>query len=170
MHGPAAVGWLLVAVCALAGAVCCARAWHLRGRAREAAAAEAAMGGAMALMAFPGGPLPPLGYVAVFAALAGWALTLLVRGAGHQLHHVTEAGAMGYLAAVMATGQHSGPALVGGALALYFAAHALRTGARGLVPAPVTAAGPAVPWPAFPGVTHGCRLALSLAMCPMLVL
>ncbi|MCX2968467.1 MULTISPECIES: DUF5134 domain-containing protein [Streptomyces] len=174
MHGPAGLGWLLVAVCALAGAVCLARARRVRGRAREAAAAETAMAAAMALMALPGGRLPPAGFAVLFAALTAWTLTLLARRAPHQLHHVAEAAAMGYAATLMAAGgHHGGPSAVTGLLALYFAGHALHAGAR-LLPAAAVApsGGPpgAPPWPLLPGVAHACRLALSLAMCPMLLL
>ena len=128
MHGPPLVGWLLVAVCALAGTVCLVRASAvLRGGQRHAAGVEALMGFAMALMAVPGASLPTVVYVALFAGLALWTVVWWSWEAGawprsaqarpsrwpplvrpsrarwptHQPHHLLEAGAMLYVTLTM---------------------------------------------------------------------
>ncbi|WP_431783745.1 DUF5134 domain-containing protein [Streptomyces chumphonensis] len=180
MHGPALVGWMLAGVCALAGAVCLTRArrgavdgtaGRAARRAREAAVAETFMAWSMALMSVPGARLPGPFYVALFAASALWALSLRSRGMGHQLHHLTEAAAMGYLVLSMGADHRGGPAVVTGGLLLYFAGYAVAGGVR-LLPAPAPSGGPG-PSPsavlASPGVTDACRLTLALAMCAMLL-
>ncbi|MEE1927246.1 DUF5134 domain-containing protein [Streptomyces sp. TRM 70351] len=177
MHGPALVGWLLAAVCALAAAVCLARARHAGGRAgRQAAGAEAFMGLAMAVMVLPGAALPTALYLALSGLSGAGALALLPRGAPHQGHHLAEACAMGYMAVVMGAGHGGGHPLATGALLLYFAGYALTAGARLLPAAPAVAgghtapvAGAPAPLAALPEVADACRLALTLAMCAMLL-
>ncbi|MCZ7415618.1 DUF5134 domain-containing protein [Streptomyces sp. WMMC897] len=170
MHVPAQVGWLLAGVCALAGALCLVRARQAaRGGAREAgrrpaeaAAAEAVMGFAMALMAIPGGVLPDAAHVAVFGALALWALALGLRGVPHQFHHLVEAAAMAWLMLPLGAGHGGGPPAVTGALLVYFCARAVLGGVR-LLPA----AGP--PGSGTAEVAEACRLMLTVAMCAMVL-
>ncbi|MBA0052539.1 DUF5134 domain-containing protein [Streptomyces sp. AJS327] len=80
MHGPPMVGWLLVAVSALGGAVCLLRVAPGAGARRWGALSEAVMGGGMAAMALPvaPGPLSPPLCVGLFttSALGECALAL----------------------------------------------------------------------------------------------
>ncbi|MDJ1137269.1 DUF5134 domain-containing protein [Streptomyces iconiensis] len=212
MHGPATVGWLLVALCALTGAYCVLRAKGTDGARREDAGGEALMGFGMAAMAVPSvwtwQPLPPAvtaaAFAALFTALLARELGLLLlrwrrdgrRGARPcvHLHHVTGALAMAYMSLAMAaafagTGGAAGPAAHGtgtggipvltGALLVYFAGYALWNGAQ-LIPSPAgapatagagagVAFGPACAVIHQPGVTAGCRLAMSTAMFTMLL-
>ncbi|MFD5317444.1 DUF5134 domain-containing protein [Streptomyces sp. NPDC127098] len=183
MHGPALVGWLMVALCGATGGYCLLLARRgVDGPRRVVAAAEGAMGLGMAAMALPAAPpwpaAPVLPLVCAGAALCGAAL-LAVRGPAHRAHHLVEAAAMLYTVVAMAAapGSHAGhgtpsglPALTG-ALLVYFAGYALLTAPR-LMPA----AGPGevvVGRPAdagrSPEVAAACRLALAVAMVAMLL-
>jgi hypothetical protein len=173
---------LLVAVCLGTGAYCVLRMCTGSAGQRRTAGSEALMGFGMAAMAVP----------AVVAALPGWSWRIwgavfglsavcaacTVRHDRHQLHHVVGSLAMVYMAAAMAGRgggmghMHGGadiPALTG-ALLLYFAAHALRTGAR-LVPARAPGAGRAAgaAWSEQPELVRACRLTMSIAMLAMLL-
>lgn len=134
MHGPATVGWLLVALCALTGAYCVLRAKGTVGARREDAGGEALMGFGMAAMAVPSvwtwQPLPPAVTAAAFAVLF---TALLVRevwlllpwrrrggehaGACGHLHHVVGALAMLYMSLAMVAAFTSASASAGRAMA-----------------------------------------------------
>ncbi|TDC25047.1 DUF5134 domain-containing protein [Streptomyces sp. 8K308] len=183
MHGPALVGWLMVALCGATGGYCLLLVRGAAGRPRRAVAvAEGAMGLGMAAMAVPAAPpwpaAPALPLLCAATALGGAAL-LAVRGPAHRGHHLVEAAAMLYMVVAMAAApaSHSGhatptglPALTG-ALLLYFAGYALRTAPR-LLPAAgaaeVVAAGPPDAGRS-PEVAAACRLALAVAMVAMLI-
>ncbi|WAP54730.1 DUF5134 domain-containing protein [Streptomyces sp. S465] len=117
MHGPALVGWLLVALCAATGGYCLLQ---MRGEppgpGRRIAGAEALMGWGMAVMAVPSTvldprPWGPPAFAAVFAVAAVRALLPARRGAGlpgHHLHHAIGALAMVYMALAMMTGATGG--------------------------------------------------------------
>ncbi|MFI8849028.1 DUF5134 domain-containing protein [Streptomyces sp. NPDC053499] len=168
MHGPATVGWLLVALCAVTGLVCVLRARGSGCGQRAGAQSEAAMGFAMAAMSVPvlWGGSPALHrtsawvFTAVFAALLArelWLLTAGRHGAASpsaKLHHLLGSAAMAYMALTMALGaaagthpagtggHHSGPGgvpVVTGVLLAYFAGYVVWTGARLL---PTGAGGP----------------------------
>ncbi|NSC25249.1 DUF5134 domain-containing protein [Streptomyces albus subsp. chlorinus] len=156
MHGSATVGWLLVALCAVAGASCVLRARGAGPGGRAQARGEAVMGFGMAAMAVPAlwdaGPVPPVvpawGFAGVFGTLLARELLMAARkqrgGArrGHA-HHVVGAAAMLYMALTMAAGP-SGPSgaaaphhagaggipVVTAALLGYFAGYVLWSGAR----------------------------------------
>lgn len=197
MHGPATVGWLLVALCALTGVSCLLRTGGPHGR-RGDAGSEAVMGFAMAAMALPatwtGQPLPPLVFVAVFAVLSLRELRLAFAGlrgraadvGPRHAHHLVGALAMVYMSLAMAAvpGGHAGhsgaaagiPLLTGGLLA-YFALYVLWSGAR-LMPAVGAGAGtgPSVGRLGVgcavrhqEGVAAGCRLAMGTGMFAMLL-
>ncbi|WP_405807055.1 DUF5134 domain-containing protein [Streptomyces sp. NBC_01187] len=125
MHGPATIGWLLVALCAITGVSCALRAREAADRQPRAdAVSEALMGFGMALMAVPAlwsaEPLSPTLlawlFAAAFGALAARELWSLGgrRGAGPgergpaHLHHVVGALAMVYMSLAMATGASPG--------------------------------------------------------------
>ncbi|MEU8540425.1 DUF5134 domain-containing protein [Streptomyces sp. NPDC048717] len=163
MHGPAAPGWLLVALCGASGAYCLVLMVRTaRGRSggppgeRGGAGSEALMGFGMAAMALPAAVLtPPSWSWAVYAVIFGLAaLYGLAAAAGrgrarraHHLHHLVGSSAMVYMAVAMAAapgahgghgGGHGHPAAGGvpvltGVLLVYFGGYALRAGAR-LVP------------------------------------
>ncbi|WP_103500544.1 MULTISPECIES: DUF5134 domain-containing protein [unclassified Streptomyces] len=187
MHGPALVGWLLVALCGGTGLYCllgAVRGVHGAAR-RRSSAAEGVMGVGMAVMAAPA-PLPP-GLVAValavvFGAAALW--SLISRAAlPHRGHHALESSAMVYMALAMRGGAHGagghdadGAALHGelpaagvpvltGVLLLYFAGYAMYVAWQLLPAAPAVSAGRAQAQ-----VATGCRLSLALAMAAMLPL
>lgn len=105
MHGPASPGWLLVALCAATGAYCLLR-MRSSVEQRRAAGGEALMGFGMAAMAVPAAVFTPPGWVwplctAVFGGAALRALWA-ARTSTHHLHHLVGAGAMVYMAVVMA--------------------------------------------------------------------
>ncbi|MBO8196113.1 DUF5134 domain-containing protein [Streptomyces oryzae] len=154
MHGPATVGWLLVALCAVTGASCVLRARGAGRGQRAEAQGEAAMGFGMAAMAVPvlwhGAPRVHTTAAWSFTAVFGLLLMRelwLVAGGRHRggcrswrLHHVLSTGAMAYMALCMAlsasagTGAHGAgaggvPALTG-TLLVYFAGYVLWTGTR----------------------------------------
>ncbi|MFF3751814.1 DUF5134 domain-containing protein [Streptomyces sp. NPDC002018] len=153
MHGPAAAGWLLVALCVATGSYCLLRMRSGVDEQRRGAGSEALMGFGMAVMAVPAAVLPPprwvwTVYVAVFGAAALYAV---VRSRGpayrsHGTHHLLGTLAMVYMAGAMAAapvgahGPHTagGAPLVTGALLIYYAAYVLWTGGR-LLPLPAGA-------------------------------
>ncbi|NYV78974.1 DUF5134 domain-containing protein, partial [Streptomyces sp. UH6] len=105
MHGPATTGWLLVALCAAAGAYCVLRMRSDVEEQRRAAGGEAVMGFGMAAMAVPAAVLDPPGwvwpvYAAVFAAAALHSLWT-ARSSAHHLHHAVGALAMVHMALAM---------------------------------------------------------------------
>lgn len=174
MHGPASPGWLLVALCAATGAYCLLRMRSRVEEQRRAAGGEALMGFGMAAMAVPAAVFTPPTwawplYAAVFGAAALRALWA-ARTDTHHLHHLVGAGAMVYMAVVMATspGHHGGAGvpLVTGVLLLYFTGYVLLSGARLIpVPAGVTAAG----WGDRPELARACRLSMGIGMVAMLL-
>ncbi|MEU3760584.1 DUF5134 domain-containing protein [Streptomyces albogriseolus] len=186
MHGPGSSGWLLVALCAATGAYCLLRMRSSVEEQRRAAGGEALMGFGMAAMAVPAAVFtPPVWawplWAVVFGVAGLHALWAARVSAGH-LHHVVGAGAMVYMAVVMAAaprGAHHGgagiPALTA-ALLLYFTAYVLVTGAR-LVPVPALAGGPGVGprtgsgtgWGDRPELARACRLSMGIAMVAMLL-
>jgi hypothetical protein len=195
VHGPATAGWLLVALCAAAGAYCLLRLRGSGGERHGTAGGEALMGFGMAAMAVPATALTPprwvwLVYAAVFGAAALTAL-LPARGSAHHLHHLVGMLAMVYMAGAMASapgGAHSthspgGAPSVTGALLVYYAGYVLWAGAR-LLPLPAVA-GPVgtggaeapagaggtltVSWGARPELAAGCRLSMGIAMLAMLL-
>ncbi|WP_448321601.1 DUF5134 domain-containing protein [Streptomyces sp. CO7] len=145
MHGPVTTGWLLVALCAAAGAYCVLRTGSGVAEQRRAAAGEAVMGFGMAAMAVPAAALDPPRwvwpvYAAVFAAAALHSLWA-ARSSAHHLHHAVGSLAMVYMALAMtaAPAGHAGHGVTGlpaltGVLLVYFAGYVLVTGAR-LLPA-----------------------------------
>ncbi|MFE5209430.1 DUF5134 domain-containing protein [Streptomyces sp. NPDC056600] len=159
MHGPVTTGWLLVALCAAAGAYCVLRTGSGVEEQRRAAAGEAVMGFGMAAMAVPAAVVDPPRwvwpvYAAVFAAAALHSLWA-ARSSAHHLHHAVGSLAMVHMALAMtaAPAGHAGhgaaglPALTG-VLLVYFAGYVLVAGARLLPAGPpgsVTRTGPAVP-------------------------
>lgn len=176
MHGPASPGWLLVALCAATGAYCLLRMRSSVEEQRRAAGGEALMGFGMAAMAVPAAVFTPPGWVwplctAVFGGAALRALWA-ARTSTHHLHHLVGAGAMVYMAVVMAAspGHHggSGVPVVTGVLLLYFAGYVLLSGAR-LIPVSVTPDGGSVGWGDRPELARVCRLSMGIAMVAMLL-
>ncbi|WP_406480621.1 DUF5134 domain-containing protein [Streptomyces sp. NBC_01615] len=180
MHGPASPGWLLVVLCAATGAYCLLRMRSPVEEQRRTAGGEALMGFGMAAMAVPAAVATPprwawLAYAALFGATAVRALWAS-RTSPHHLHHLMGAGAMVYMAGVMAAspGHHghggSGIPLVTGVLLLYFAGYVLRSGVRLL---PLAAASPGgtrtLGWGDRPELSRACRLSMGIAMVAMLV-
>ncbi|MEV5437552.1 DUF5134 domain-containing protein [Streptomyces sp. NPDC052682] len=187
MHGPAASGWLLVALCAATGAYCLLRMRSGVEEQRSAAGGEALMGFGMAVMAVPAAVFTPpgwawAGYAVVFGAAAARALWAL-RTSAHHLHHLVGATTMVYMALVMggspAHGHTSGPSglpALTGALLLYFTGYVLLTGVR-LVPVPNGvrgrtggggARGGTAAW-GDPELARACRLSMGIAMLAMLL-
>ncbi|MGI5347131.1 DUF5134 domain-containing protein [Streptomyces sp. CA-250714] len=179
MHGPATVGWLLVALCAVTGASCVLRARDAGRGQRAEAQNEAVMGFGMAAMAAPvlwgGTPLLHTAaawtFTTVFVLLLARELWLMAGGRhraapmpGH-LHHLLVSAAMVYMALSMAlgatpgTGAHhsgaNGVPVVTGVLLLYFAGYVLWTGTR-LMPVATGAGAVAT------AGTHGSRAAAGL--------
>jgi hypothetical protein len=185
VHGPVTTGWLLVALCAAAGAYCVLRMRSGVDEQRTAAAGEAVMGFGMAAMAVPAAALDPPGWVwPVYAALfAAAALRSLwaARSSVHHLHHAVGSLAMVYMALAMTAvpAGHAGhggtglPALTG-VLLVYFAVYVLVSGARLLPSAATGPAGPPVPsgalrWAERPELARACRLGMGIAMLAMLL-
>lgn len=183
MHGPASLGWLLVALCALTGCYCLLRMRSAVEEQRRAAGGEALMGFGMAVMAVPAAAVAPprwawLAYAAVFGVVA--VRTLWASRTGpHHLHHLVGALAMVYMAAVMAAspgGGHGGAGLplLTGVLLLYFAGYVLWAGVR-LIPVPA-AVGTRVPapqvtgWGDRPELARACRLSMGIGMFAMLLM
>ncbi|MGP3948416.1 DUF5134 domain-containing protein [Streptomyces sp. 7N604] len=191
MHGPPLVGWLTVALCGAAGALCLLRI-RVRGGGREqrrGAGGEALMGLGMAAMAVPAAALKPQPwaapvFAAVFAAAALHAL-LLARGDRHHLHHAVGSLAMVHMALAPAHADHaeglaaqpaSGAPALTGLLLAYFAVYVLRTGV-GIVPlaaapSPVSPAAPAAAGPGWvhrPELATACRVSMGMGMFAMLL-
>ncbi|MGV9289268.1 DUF5134 domain-containing protein [Streptomyces sp. NPDC003719] len=178
MHGPASSGWLLVALCAASGAYCLLRMRSSVEEQRRAAGGEALMGFGMAAMAVPAAVFVPPSwawpvYAVVFGAAGLHALWTARTNARH-LHHLVGAGAMVYMAVVMAassghTHGGSGAPPLTGALLLYFTGYVLVTGVR-LVPVPAVAGtGGSARWGDRPELARACRLSMGLAMVAMLL-
>ncbi|MGC9376863.1 DUF5134 domain-containing protein [Streptomyces sp. MH13] len=185
MHGPASSGWLLVALCAATGAYCLLRMRSSVEEQRRAAGGEALMGFGMAAMAVPTAVFTPPGwawpgYAVVFGATGLHALWA-ARSGRHHLHHVVGAGAMVYMAVVMAgspahahgRGTSGIPVLTGGLL-LYFTGYVLLTGVRLIPVAAASGGGPgaggslAAGWGDRPELARACRLSMGIAMLAML--
>lgn len=179
MHGPASPGWLLVALCAATGAYCLLRMRSRVEEQRRAAGGEALMGFGMAAMAVPPAVFTPPpwawpAYATVFGAAALRALWS-ARSSIHHLHHLVGAGAMVYMAAVMAAAPArghghggSGVPLLTGVLLVYFAGYVLLAGVR-LLPAAAGAGPTALPWGDRPEVARACRLSMGIGMLAMLL-
>ncbi|WP_437091205.1 DUF5134 domain-containing protein [Streptomyces sp. enrichment culture] len=184
MHGPVSSGWLLVALCAAAGAYCLLRMRSSVEEQRRAAGGEALMGFGMAAMAVPATVFTPPpwawpAYAAVFGA-AGLHALWTARASPRHLHHLVGAGAMVYMAVAMAASPGhghggSGIPLLTGALLLYFTGYVLVTGVR-LVPVPTVSAAPAAAvaggpagWGDRPELARVCRLSMGMAMVAMLL-
>ncbi|MGY0065818.1 DUF5134 domain-containing protein [Streptomyces sp. QTS137] len=187
MHGPAASGWLLVALCAATGAYCLLRMRSSVEEQRRSAGGEALMGFGMAAMAVPAAVFTPPpwawpAYAAVFGA-AGLHSLWAARGDARHLHHPMGAAAMVYMAVAMALspgpGQghahgSAGLPVLTGLLLLYFTGYVLVTGVR-LVP--VTAVSGSPPpgavgssgWGDRPELARACRLSMGIATVAMLV-
>ncbi|MDN3292880.1 DUF5134 domain-containing protein [Streptomyces ficellus] len=177
MHGSAVNGWLLVALCVMAGASCLVRRGSCAGDGRGAAADEAVMGFGMAAMAVPAAVVTPPSwgwtvYAVVFGVASLRALWCARRG-GHHPHHLVGSLAMVYMAVAMSGaggagagghGTHSGVPLVTGALIAYYAVYVIRAGVR-LVPVAAPAGGG---WSAGPELALACRVSMGLAMLAML--
>ncbi|MER6118426.1 DUF5134 domain-containing protein [Streptomyces sp. NPDC001743] len=195
MHGPAMSGWLLMALCAATGAYCLLRARDGTGEERRTARAEALMGFGMAAMALPTAVVaPPVWGWVLYTVLFGVAALRALwfsRRKGHHLHHLVGSGAMVYMSVVMARsggaghGGHAshamaaagGVPLLTGLLLAYYAAYALRSGAR-LIPVTATPVGgggavaggpPEGGWAARPELALACRLTMAIAMFAMLL-
>ncbi|CQR65470.1 DUF5134 domain-containing protein [Streptomyces leeuwenhoekii] len=186
MHTGGSSGWALVALCAAAGAYCLLRMRGGAGEQRREAGGEALMGFGMAAMAVPPAVFSPPPwtwalYAAVFGA-AGLHALWAARDSPHHLHHLVGAGAMVYMAVVMAgSPAHaqghghggSGAAPLTGALLLYFAGYVLLGGARlvpvAAVPADGPAPGQADGWTGRPELARACRLSMGIAMLAMLL-
>ncbi|MEU0087405.1 DUF5134 domain-containing protein [Streptomyces sp. NPDC006274] len=185
MHGPATSGWLLMVLCAATGAYCLVRMDRCSGQARHAAGGEALMGFGMAAMAVPAAVFtPPPWHWVVYAAVFGAAALRAawpVRHCGRHAHHVVGCLAMVYMAAAMAPdgghGAHGGGGvpLLTGALFLYFAWYALRSGTR-LIPLAASGggtdtvgAGPAPTATAGEELVPACRVSMAIAMLAMLL-
>ncbi|MGW0606771.1 DUF5134 domain-containing protein [Streptomyces sp. NPDC002644] len=183
MHGPATTGWLMVALCAAAGAYCVLRMGSRVEEQRRAAGGEAVMGFGMAAMAVPAAALGPPGwvwpvYAAVFGAAALHALWA-ARSSAHHLHHAVGALAMVHMSLAMtaapaghaghADGGVTGVPLLTGVLLLYFAGYVLVAGARLLPSGAVASAGGGVRWGDRPELARVCRLAMGIAMLAMLL-
>ncbi|MFB6788423.1 DUF5134 domain-containing protein [Streptomyces olivaceus] len=190
MHGPASPAWLLVALCAATGAYCLLRMRSGVEDQRRAAGGEAVMGFGMAAMAVPAAVFTPpawawAGGAVVFGA-AGLRGLWAARAGRRHLHHLVEAGAMVYMAAVMAASPAAGsaahahghgtssPPVLTGALLLYFAGYVLLTGVR-LIPGMAVAGGGAggdgaatAGWGDRPELARACRLAMAIGMLAML--
>ncbi|MYZ37657.1 DUF5134 domain-containing protein [Streptomyces sp. MnatMP-M17] len=198
MHGPAAAGWLLVALCVATGGYCLLRMRSGVAEQRRWAGSEALMGFGTAVMAVPAAVLPPPRWVwTVYAAVfGGAALYTVVRSRipayrAHGTHHLLGMLAMVYMAGAMAAapggahGAHTaaGAPLVTGALLIYYAGYVLRTGGR-LLPLPAGAAPEAggtamvigtgtatagLRWGDRTELALACRLSMGIAMLAMLL-
>lgn len=186
MHGSLWAGWLLVLLCAGAGAYCLARAQSGPAAQRVEVRGEGLMALGMAVMALPASAVtPPVWsswlFTALFGAAGLWAL------AHRHLHHAVGALAMVYMAlamvqpadgmshagamAAMGHGAPGGVPLLTGLLLAYYTVYVIGAGVR-LVPAagpvpggPMAAAGAAGP----AGVLRACRVAMGIGMLAMLL-
>ncbi|MET9732182.1 DUF5134 domain-containing protein [Streptomyces sp. NPDC006458] len=180
MHGPASPGWLLVALCAAAGAYCLLRLRSRVEEQRRTAGAEALMAFGMAAMAVPATVFTPPGwawpgYAAVFGGAALHTLRAGRAGRRH-LHHLVGDAAMVYMAVAMAASPSghahggTGVPVLTGALLLYFTGYVLLSGIR-LVPVSGVSAIPAgaLAWGDRPELVRACRLSMGIAMVAMLL-
>ncbi|MEU7580950.1 DUF5134 domain-containing protein [Streptomyces sp. NPDC041068] len=190
MHGPAQAAWLLVALCAAAGAYCLLRMRSRIEEQRRTAGGDALMGFGMAVMAVPAAVIAPprwawLAYTAVFGAAALRAVWA-ARTDRHHLHHLIGAFAMVYMSVAMLTapGAHAGHGGAGvppltGALLLYFTGYVLWSGARLAPRPPAPARGgpsagapggpPPLGWGDRPEVALACRVSMGIGMLAMLL-
>ncbi|MFI0258343.1 DUF5134 domain-containing protein [Streptomyces sp. NPDC017056] len=184
MHGPAWVGWLLVLLCAGAGAYCLSSVRRGTAAQRREARGEALMGLGMAAMALPASAVAPPSwwpwvFAAVFGAVGLWALRR------RHPHHAVGAAAMVYMSLAMPAvggghaGHHLGAAGPGGLpvltglLLAYYAVYIVAAGVR-LAPAgawrPAGAPGPADrARAAWPEVVGACRVTMGIGMFAMLL-
>jgi hypothetical protein len=191
MHGPALVGWLVVALGAATGLLCLLRTRPgCAGPAeRHAVRDEGLMGLGMAAMAVPASVVEPRAWVpALFAVVFGAAAVralLLARRDGrhaHHTHHAVGAGAMAYMAVAMVPGPGGAAAHAGhlpggvplltGLLLAYFTAYVLVAGVR-LVSVPVVvrpASAGAVPTVLrAPELAAACRVSMAMGTLAMLL-
>ncbi|KOG55531.1 membrane protein [Streptomyces griseoflavus] len=193
MHGPSWVGWLLVLLCAGAGAYCLSSVRRGTAAQRREARGEALMGLGMAVMALPAATVAqprwtPWVFAVVFGAAGLWALLR------RHPHHAVGAAAMVYMALAMVavpggsplSGGHAahtgsmegmgsmGPGglpLLTGLLLAYYAVYVVAAGVR-LAPsaAPGTAGTETAPVrAAWPEVVGACRVAMGIGMFAMLL-
>ncbi|MEU9119048.1 DUF5134 domain-containing protein [Streptomyces sp. NPDC048506] len=196
MHQPLLAGWLLVLLCAGAGAYCLARARTGPAAHRAELRGEGLMALGMAAMALPASVVAPPAwspwlFTAVFGAAGLWAL------ARRHLHHAVGAWAMVYMALVMALPaggmDHSGPMgamahaaspvgvpLLTGLLLAYFTVYVIVTGVRlapatgavadGVGPSGAGSNGLGAGAGAEPvGLLRACRVAMGIGMLAMLL-
>jgi len=190
VHGPAPLGWLLVALCAATGAYCLLRMRSSDEKQRQAAGSEAVMGFGMAAMAVPAGVFTPPGwawpvYLTVFGSAAAHSLWTIrspsaARASGHHLHHLVGTLAMLYMAAAMSLSPphvhahgSSGVPLLTGTLLVYFTAYVLTSGAR-LVPVGAPSGRSRADtggsgWGDRPELARACRLSMGIGMLAMLI-
>ncbi|GCD39185.1 DUF5134 domain-containing protein [Streptomyces chrestomyceticus JCM 4735] len=193
MHGPPWVGWLLVLLCAGAGAYCLSSVRRGTAAQRREARGEALMGLGMAAMAVPATtvaqpPWTPWAFAAVFGAAGLWALLR------RHPHHAVGAAAMVYMSLAMVSVPGGGPggghATPTGSMAhvestgpgglpmftvlllAYYAVYIVAAGVR-LAPAATPGAGDrAAQAPArasWPEVVGACRVAMGIGMFAMLL-
>ncbi|MEU8773840.1 DUF5134 domain-containing protein [Streptomyces sp. NPDC048606] len=183
--------WLVVVLCAVSGTYCLLRARRADGASRGAAAGEAVMGLAMAVMAVPSGTGPWGARVLAVVCCGAVAHALwLLRGDprhAHHAHHLVGSLAMAYMAAMaLSAGAGHGHGRAGlpavtGALLVYYAAYVLLGGARlvtvgGVVPRTAAPAGAGTGGGAVGSavagageLTRACRLAMGTGMLVMLL-
>ncbi|MFD7664258.1 DUF5134 domain-containing protein [Streptomyces sp. NPDC059788] len=193
MHGPPWVGWLLVLLCAGAGAYCLSSVRRGTAAQQREARGEALMGLGMAAMAVPASAVAqPLWAPWVFAGVFGTAgLWALLR---RHPHHAVGAAAMVYMSLAMVSVPGGGPSGGGHAahtgsvedtgsmgpagvpvftalLLAYYAVYVVAAGVR-LAPAPPNAADGGAADPvraAWPEVVGACRVAMGIGMFAMLL-
>ncbi|MEV5597849.1 DUF5134 domain-containing protein [Streptomyces sp. NPDC052496] len=191
MHGPPWVGWLLVLLCAGAGAYCLSSVRRGTAAQRHEARGEALMGLGMAAMAVPAPAVAqpswtPWVFAAVFGAAGLWALLR------RHPHHAVGAAAMVYMSLAMVPRPGGGPgggthaahavsmAQLGTAdpgglpvftalLLAYYAVYVVAAGVR-LAAVPGADGGAPVPVrAAWPEVVGACRVAMGIGMFAMLL-
>ncbi|KAA6224436.1 DUF5134 domain-containing protein [Streptomyces albofaciens JCM 4342] len=193
MHGPPWVGWLLVLLCAGAGAYCLSSVRRGTAAQRREARGEALMALGMAVMALPASTVAqpswtPWVFAVVFGAAGLWALLR------RHPHHAVGAAAMVYMALAMVTVPGGGPLsgghaahmegmertasmgpgglpLLTGLLLAYYAVYVVAAGVR-LAPstAPGTPGAAVTPVrAAWPEVVGACRVAMGIGMFAMLL-
>ncbi|MFJ3309868.1 DUF5134 domain-containing protein [Streptomyces sp. NPDC086549] len=181
MHGPASLGWLLVALCAATGAYCLLRMRSSVEEQRRAAGGEALMGFGMAAMAVPAAVFTPPSWTwPLYATLFG-AATLralwAARSAPHHLHHLVGTAAMVYMALAMTASPghrhhvHGVPGvpLVTGLLLIYFTGYVLLSGIRLVPDAGAASTGTVVGWGDRLELARACRLSMGIGMVAMLL-
>ncbi|WP_030017784.1 DUF5134 domain-containing protein [Streptomyces monomycini] len=194
MHGPPWVGWLLVLLCAGAGAYCLSSVRRGTAAQRREARGEALMGLGMAAMAVPATavvqpPWTPWIFAAVFGAAGLWALLR------RHPHHAVGAAAMVYMSLAMVSVPGGGPGGGGHAahagpvghmgspgtgglplftvlLLAYYAVYVVAAGVRLAPAAAPGAADSTTKAPArasWPEVVGACRVAMGIGMFAMLL-